>query len=173
VSGYGLVATGKFGAAELVEGFDGEQVRLLGTLIYRDDRTMIEVADGSIAVLDETDPEWRRVFRPPLPTGEGRHTLVGEIVEAKCFLGVMKPGNLKPHRACAVRCISGGIQPVLVVRDAEGLATYYLLVSATGEPVNDAVLDMVAEPVEITGKIVRYADTLVLAADPSTYRRLD
>ena len=99
-------------------------------------------------------------------------TLVGEIVDSKCFLGVMKPGNSKPHRACAARCISGGIPPVLLVRDKQGNPTYFLLVSSAGESVNDAVLDLVAEPVEITGRVMRHGDLLVLHADPETYRRI-
>ena len=37
-----------------------------------------------------------------------------------CFLGVMKPGRSKPHRACAVRCISGGIPPFKVPGHARG-----------------------------------------------------
>ena len=35
-----------------------------------------------------------------------------------------------------------------------------------------AVLDLVAEPVQITGEVERQGDLLFLRADPSTYRRL-
>ena len=41
----------------------------------------------------------------------------GEIVDPKCFFGVMKPGEGKPHKDCAIRCILGGIPPVLKVTD--------------------------------------------------------
>jgi hypothetical protein len=34
------------------------------------------------------------------------------------------------------------------------------------------VLDLVAEPVEISGEVVRSGDLLVLYADPRTYRRI-
>jgi hypothetical protein len=37
--------------------------------------------------------------------------------------------------------------------------------------VNQQVLDMVAEPVEITGEVERQGDLLILRADPATYRR--
>jgi hypothetical protein len=84
----------------------------------------------------------------------------------------MAPGDTKPHRACAARCISGGIPPVFLVRDADGRAAYLLLLSADGEAVNDEVLPMIAEPLEITGTVERHADLLVLRADPATYRRL-
>ena len=103
----------------------------------------------------------------------GRQTLKGEIVDSKCYLGVMNPGQLLPHRACAIRCISGGIPPVLLVRQTNGAATYLLLVSAAGRPVNQQVLDLVAEPVQITGEVERQGRLLILRADPSTYRRVN
>jgi nitrite reductase/ring-hydroxylating ferredoxin subunit/DMSO/TMAO reductase YedYZ heme-binding membrane subunit len=167
VSSYYLTAFGKHGAAEQVAGLDGKTVRVRGSLIYRDDKTMLEIENGSIEVVDDT---------PASTLAEedlGRRTLRGEIVDSKCFLGVMKPGNLKPHRACAARCISGGVPPVLLVRDAEGAATYYLLVSDQGEPVQDQVIPLVAEPVEITGRVSRRGGLLTLSANPETYHRVE
>jgi len=38
--------------------------------------------------------------------------------------------------------------------------------------VNKAVLDLVAESVEITGEVERQGELLVLRANPSTYRRV-
>lgn len=168
-SAYLLVAPGKFGAAPIVGDFDGAHVQLEGSLVWREGRTLIEVVPGSV----------RR--HPDAAAGNaaldaeldlGVHTLRGEIVDSKCFLGVMNPGELRPHRECAVRCISGGIPPALVVRDAAGHATYLLLVSADGHAVNRDVLDLVAEPVEITGRVTRRRDLLQLRSNPETYRRL-
>jgi len=111
------------------------------------------------------------------PSGEsnvvnlGRQTLVGEIVDSKCYLGVMNPGRLAPHRGCAVRCISGGIPPILLVRQEVGPPLYFLLVSNDGRPVNKQVLDMVAEPVQITGEVVQQGELAIFRADPSTYKR--
>jgi len=170
-SRYHLVAFGKRGAHELVSRYDGRSVRLQGSLIYRAGHTMIEIVDGSVEPLDGDPGEALR----PLPGREedlGEMTLVGEIVDTKCFLGVMKPGNLKPHKSCAVRCISGGIPPTLVVRDAGGRAEYFLLVSPDGRPVNRQVLHLVAESVEITGRVLRQGERLILKADPQMYRRL-
>jgi hypothetical protein len=58
------------------------------------------------------------------------------------------------------------------VRQKEGPAIYLLLVSAEGKPVNKQVLDMVAEPVEITGEVERQGELLILRADPAMYRKL-
>jgi len=88
--------------------------------------------------------------------------LRGEIVDPKCFFGVMKPGEGKPHKDCAIRCILGGIPPVLHVVDRNGANNYYLIVGANGEMMNKAVQNYVAAPVEILAKAVRYNDWIVL-----------
>ena len=135
--------------------------------IYRGNQTMIEVQPDSIQA---TNIATTAALPQAIPLG--KQTLVGEIVDSKCFLGVMNPGQLTPHRACAIRCISGGVPPVLLVRQEDGPAIYLLLVSADGKPVNKQVLGMVAEPVEITGEVERQGELLILRADPTTYRKL-
>ncbi len=160
-----LVGPGKLGAAAEVDGLDGQQVMLRGSLLYRDDQTMVEVEPGSVAVTGTGEAS-----SSELQIGE--RTLVGRIVDSKCFLGIMKPGSTKPHRACATRCIAGGVPPVFVLSDAGGPVAYLMLVGADGRGVNDEVLDLVDEPLQITGKVSRLDDLWLLAADPATYRRL-
>jgi len=165
---YSLVAPFKFGLdREKLSALDGKTISLQGTLIYRGNQTMVEALPESIKIADQQSP----LLRGTDSIGLGRQTLTGEIVDSKCFLGVMNPGQLLPHRACAIRCISGGVPPVLLVRQKAGPAIYLLLVSADGKPVNQQVLDLVAEPVEITGDVERQGDWLILRADPPTYRR--
>lgn len=165
-SAYLLVAFGKHGAAPAVAGLDGRQVRLRGSLIYNQGLTMIELVDGSVETLATA------ATPPPAELELGSFTLAGEIVDSKCYLGVMKPGREKPHRACAELCIRGGIPPLFRVETDGGEVVQLLLVDVAGEPVNERVLDLVAEPVEITGRVTRAGDRLVLAADPELYRRL-
>ena len=166
-STYYLVAPWKFGLKpEAVAPFDGKSVTLKGTLIYRGNQTMIEVQPGTI---QKTNTATSAAL--PQAIALGRQTLIGEIVDSKCFLGVMNPGQLTPHRACAIRCISGGIPPVLLVRQRDGSAIYLLLVSADGKPVNQLVLDFVAEPLQITGEVERQGELLIMRADPATYLR--
>ena len=167
-STYYLVAPWKFGLDQkAIAPLDGKSVTLKGTLIYRGNQTMIEVLPGSMQM---TNVAATTALPQAMPLG--KQTLQGEIVDSKCFLGVMNPGQLTPHRACAIRCISGGVPPVLLVRRNDGPAIYLLLVSAEGKPVNQQVLEMVAEPVEITGEVERQGDLLILRADPATYRKL-
>jgi len=166
-STYYLVAPWKFGLdREAIAPLDGKSVTLKGTLIYRGNQTMIEVLPGSIQMTNLA------AAALPRTVALGKQTFVGEIVDSKCFLGVMNPGQLTPHRACAIRCISGGVPPVLLVRQKDNPAIYLLLVSADGKPVNNQVLNMVAEPLEITGDVERQGELLILRADPVTYRKL-
>jgi hypothetical protein len=167
-STYYLVAPFKFGLdREKLSALDGKSVLMQGTLIYRGNQTMVEALPDSIKAAGQQMTS----LHDTETAGLGRLTLAGEIVDSKCFFGVMNPGQLLPHRACAIRCISGGIPPVLLVRQKNGPAIYLLLVSADGKPVNQQVLDLVAEPVQITGEVDRQGDLLILRADPATYRR--
>lgn len=168
VSRFLLVGFGKHGAARQVEGLDGRTVRLSGSLIHREGEAMLELVDGSVRPLPLGAEKASEIVAADL----GRRTLRGEIVDSKCFLGVMKPGRGKPHRACAARCISGGIPPVLRVETPEGDFRHFLLTDEAGGPVNDRVLGFVAEPIEITGEVRRRGDLLILAADPAGYERL-
>lgn len=164
-SRYYLVAFGKSGADEAVAELDGHRVRLEGTLIHRDDQTMLELLDGTVEDLGPGTPA-----TPAEALGE--RTLRGEIVDSKCYLGVMKPGREKTHRACASLCIRGGIPPLFLVDTADGASSHFLLVDAQGRAVNGRILDKIAEPLEITGQVERVGDHYVLKADPETYRRL-
>jgi len=166
-----LVAPFKFGVKhEAICGFAGQQVSLRATRIHRDGQLMLELEPDSVRPVEP--PPLESFARLTNVVSLGRRTFRGEIVDSKCWMGVMNPGVLTPHRACAVRCISGGIPPMLLVRRERMPPLNVLLVSPDDKPVNDAVLDLVAEPVEITGEVVRHGELLTLRADPATYRRL-
>jgi hypothetical protein len=90
------------------------------------------------------------------------HTLLGEIVDTKCYLGAMKPGRGKPHRDCASLCIRGGIPAALLVRTTNGERHLVHLLSVQGQPLGQEVLELVGEPVEVLGSLSRRDDRLLL-----------
>lgn len=161
-----LVGLGKSGADRAVAPLDGQLVDATGTLIYRAGQTMLELVEDGLA------PVGLSPQPPPALLPEGPVELVGEIVDSKCYLGVMNPGRKKTHRACAVRCISGGVPPVLLVEDERGARATVLLVGADGAPIHQDVLPFVAEPVRITGELQRLGDRSLLWADPASITRL-
>ena len=163
-----LVNPLKFGfEEELAAKFHLKHVTLRGTLIARGGDEMVEVLPESVVATE-------RAGATSHPLGEstdlGETELRGEIVDSKCYLGVMNPGNLKPHRACAVNCIQGGVPPVLLVRDEAGTAMYFLLVGENGEAVNAEILKLVAEPVAVTGRLKKMGGQLIMYADPKGIR---
>ncbi len=163
-----LVSPGKQTALPLVEEFDGQRVHLEGSLIYRDPIAMIEVRSGSVR---SSPAEILTPFSLPDSSIVGRAELTGEIVDAKCFLGVMKPGREKTHRSCAARCISGGVPPLLATSTVDGEEIFYLLLDSDGGMVNDRVLDFVAEPVAVRGEIRQQGRQLFLLAELASIRR--
>lgn len=174
-STYLLTVFGKRSAGPALAPFGGRLVELSGQLVHRGAATMIEVDPTSVVAEEEdlTPPYTTTSLRPSLPREAGPVTLRGEIVDAKCYWGVMKPGHTKPHRGCAARCIASGVPAVLLVREADGTARTLLLVDEDGATVNDRIGDLVAEPVEISGVLVRQGDLEILRADPAGYRRID
>jgi hypothetical protein len=132
---------------------EGRTVRFRGERIYRGDDHVIETLPGS----------WEDAGSGRAPAGEialGTVQFTGEMVDSKCFFGVMNPGNGKVHRDCAARCISGGIPPAFLVRDGAGRTQTLLLANWRRE-----LLDHIAEPVTIRGRLVRSAGRLVLYAE--------
>lgn len=167
-----LIGFGKHGAdGELSElekekniSLDAKEITLKGTLLYNDGKLLLQVDANDkplIAVKDNKNTSL--LFQPK---EIGNMVFKGEIVDPKCFFGVMKPGEGKPHKDCAIRCILGGIPPVLKVTGEDGRQNYYLIVGANGEKMNEAVQDYVATPVTIRAKAVEYGDWIVLYVQP-------
>ncbi len=168
-----VVAQGKCtGALKLAE-LDGQPVKASGVLIARKDRRMLEVplsvnrwleplaAAGAAAVL----------AAPPIES-LGRVRLSGQIMDSKCFFGVMRPSRGKTHKGCAALCIRGGIPPSFWARDANGRESVLLMTDAAGGPIGEAILPLVADPVRAEGEIVRVGDLLQFRADAASYRRV-
>lgn len=165
---YPLTEAGtKLGAEELVRGLEGKLVRMRGSLLYLDRGTMIDVVPDSIASVNGGAPGPDAVIEDL-----GVQTLSGEIVDSKCHFGLMDPSTGKVHRACAARCISGGIPPALHVEDRHGRVANLLFVGRDGRAINDELLSFVGEPVRVVGRVARYENLLVLYAEPEAIERL-
>ncbi|XAL99558.1 hypothetical protein OT109_18510 [Phycisphaeraceae bacterium D3-23] len=164
------IEMGKRGSRERLAGLEGQRVRLTGFAIRRTGRVVLglEAGDAAIEPLGPATPAITFA-----PVGLGTHTLIGEIVDPQCFMGAMKPGEGKPHKVCATLCIAGGIPPVFVVRDQAGNTVTYLLMTDAGESLPPSHYEYIADPLELTGRIQRQGDMLVLYADLSSFRRLE
>lgn len=164
-----LVGYGKHGAEGVIAdiekekniSIDQKEVTLTGTLLYNDGKTILQIDKNDNPI---TNISTQPVAADMLPEKKELGTMIvkGEIIDAKCYFGVMKPGEGKAHRDCAIRCILGGIPPMFVMRNEKGQANYCLMVGPNGEKINEAIRNFVAEPVEINAKVVQYDDWIVL-----------
>lgn len=156
-----LVESGKRGAQVRTVGLDGSSASVSGYLLNRDGCFMLELLPGEEALHPlPREPGASSVMNS---TPSGPTTLRGEIVDSKCFLGAMKPGEGKTHKECAMLCVRGGIPPLLVTRDGAGTSTLYLLANPSQGPVHEAVISHIGEQVEISGQLDDEGGVLVLS----------
>ena len=103
------------------------------------EKTLLQIDENDDPLINLGDTGTNKIS--PLVKELGTFQLNGEVLDPKCYFGVMKPGHGKPHRDCAIRCIAGGIIPVFWVRNEKGEADYYLILDAKGKKMNDELKD--------------------------------
>ncbi|MEO0575316.1 MAG: hypothetical protein AAF004_07625 [Pseudomonadota bacterium] len=160
-----LVGQGKFGAQLNIE--PNTFVSVSGTLIAREQQSVLEVIDDSVATIAAPDNT-----ATPTRHALGAVSLRGEIVDSKCHLGVMKPGEGTAHRACAIRCISGGLPPMLVTRNDDGHVDYILMSQHDGSVFDRSLLAFVGKPVQVSGMLERRNGALYLDINNNGINRL-
>lgn len=163
-----LVGYGKHGAHNAIESFENQNavslnnklVTFKGDLIYGEGKILLSLnKDTPIMQVTETNN------KPTETTFITDTTLKGEILDPKCYFGVMKPGLGKIHRECAIRCISGGIPPVFRTIGPANKYIYYLLLGKKGEPINQQVLPFVADQIQLKGSLFQWQNWMILQCD--------
>jgi len=170
-----LVGFGKNGAktfihkAEETKGkLSGKKIKIQGTLIYGDGKILIELTKKEASVMEILGDGMSESTKPKISNVK----LEGEILDPKCWFGVMKPAEGKVHKSCAIRCISGGIPPVLRVEKSAG-NIYYVLKGVNGEDINKQVLEFVGEDILIDGASYSEHGWQVLNVDPAGIQYVD
>ena len=171
-----LVNKGKFGADSVValmiaqhQSSDGNfLVEVKGRLIYNHGSVLMELTEDDASMHATTTSAKDENLIASKTNDLGMVTLQGQIVDPKCYLGVMKPGEGKPHNDCAIRCISGGIPPVLKITNNHGEEKLFILRGPNGEVINKQVLDYIGVPVSIAGDVESVDDWYVLKVNPAT-----
>jgi len=167
-----LVGFGKFDALPVLEAIKERAngrllssliVSLKGTTLTYQDKTWMELTEGdeSIISIDDSKDIYSQVLNKL-----GQQSIAGEIVDPKCFFGVMNPAYNKIHRSCAIRCISGGIPPVLAVRENGIFTDYYFVTDEKGAPINKEILQFVGIPITVSGAVQQVDDWNVIQMNP-------
>jgi hypothetical protein len=149
-----LVEEGKFGVRAGVASMAHKKVRASGHLLARGSRRVLELLPTRDAIEVVGDAQ-----AGAIPSQESSPvTLVGEIVDPKCFAGAMKPGDQKTHKGCAVLCLRGGIPPAFAVWDEAGRVSTLMLVSREGLPLSgdrlEVIVPFVGDRVEARGTLI-------------------
>lgn len=162
-----LVEQTKMGAGESARPFANQWVSVSGFAITRGDWTMLQLLPSSTFTV-QTDAG--NVPIESIDIGEVK--LTGEIIDSKCFLGVMKPGAGKAHRACAAMCLRGGIPPLLVVQNAQGEKYGFMLMNEDGGSASIELADQVAVPVTLSGRMEQRGDMMYIRYSEGGVSRL-
>ncbi len=174
-----LVGYGKLGAEGIMEDIealkgdlDGKRVTLKGTMIYGDGKAVLELTKKTNSLITiHKDVIYPIVANKILSSNFDN--VVGEIVDPKCYFGVMKPGEGKIHKSCATRCISGGIPPVFKTRNFQNENEYFILLGEKGEKINRQILDKIAEKVSISGRTEFLNGWNYLYINPETIKLIE
>ena len=155
-------------ALELAEYVD-RLVEVSGSAAVRGDHLMITASKpfGWIRVV-ETAP-------PPAPAALetlGSLTLEGELMDAKCWLGAMRPGEGLTHKGCAELCVRSGLPLLFVTGGPERDRRVFIALAPDGQPLDQTILPWVADPVRVTGSVSREDGWLRLRLSPGGLQRL-
>lgn len=141
---------------------EGTMITLRGMLIYYQDKYLMELPEKENLVSVGN----KKMSKRDILIGEIT-TLEGEIVDPKCFFGVMNPATKAVHRSCAIRCISGGISPLLAIRKNGQFVDYYFIHGKDMQSANQSLLPYVGLPIKLSGQVVSYDDWKSLIIDPA------
>ncbi len=166
-----LSCLGKCGVAARIGSLAGQSVVVTGSLIQRGPHAMIAVDEVGDWIRADTpalpDPGLR--FAAPEALGEVR--LTGEILDSKCWFGAMRPSEGLVHKACASLCIRGGLPPAFFAR-GPGPQGALLIMTSGGRAFGPELLPLVADPVQLSGRVFRRGDLLFVDAPLSGIRRV-
>ncbi len=170
-----LLGFGKFGANPYLKDIrkkegtlEGKQLTIEGNLIYYNGKTLLQI-DDSQKISHTNSNKKNPISKEDL----GKMMFEGEIVDPKCYFGVMKPGYGKIHRSCAALCISGGIPPVLVTSDKNTISDYFLLTDLKGNPIHKDILPYIGQPSQLKGEVEKLEDWHVMRIDVNEIEKLN
>lgn len=117
-------------------------------------------AQAMLAVKDRA--AWMRLrhgapaFAPPPEEDLGPVARLGEILDAKCWFGAMKPGYGLTHKACAAVCARGRLPLAFcAVGECQGEEEVCLFLDQDGRPHGPDIIPWLADPVFAAGRLHR------------------
>lgn len=159
-----LAEPGKFGAQKPLSDKAGREARITGTALSRGNRRALEI--DTLEMLGENESP-----TPLLEFVSNVIELRGEILDSKCFLGAMKPGDGAMHKSCAMQCLRGGITPLFVGEDSKGKVVDAVLCLPDLAPIGEDLIGYAGEPVTVRGRLARLGMLELFVLEPGSVRR--
>lgn len=95
-------------------------------------------------------------------------TLTGELLDGKCYLGAMKPGDGAAHRACAMLCIRGGLPALFIADSGDERGRVYWATGGLGQGLGEDLVPLVARRVQVRGRERTLGQETVLFIESAT-----
>lgn len=162
-----LIDRYKKSANHIVQAHANSWISLSGLIVQRGDWEMLQLLPDT-QISEAKAIEGFMINEIDL----GQVSLKGEIIDSKCFLGAMKPGGGKVHRACARLCLLGGVPPMFVAKNAQGNRFGYLLMNPDGTSASTELAEQVAIPVEISGALIQRGNFQYIKLVPNNIQLL-
>ena len=165
-----LGCQGKCGVSARIGSHTGKPVIVKGSLIQRGAHAMIAVVDGMDWIAEDPGADVGGLAFPA-PVMLSDVTLKGEILDTKCWFGAMRPSEGKVHKSCASLCIRSGIPPAFYVKDIREQKALMIMTDG-GAAFGEDILEFVADPVEVSGKVSRMGDLLLVDTSAAQIKRV-
>jgi hypothetical protein len=167
-----LATSGKTGVGSILpHDLVGTAVTISASKIARGENMMLAVSDAPDWV--KPAPNQSNLALDAIVSDLGEVALSGEILDAKCWFGAMRPGFGKTHKSCAALCARGEL-PLAFCRVGtcgDGLSAP-LFLNANGRPHGTTILPFLADPVLAIGRLLRVRDQVQFRVAPEAIRRL-
>jgi hypothetical protein len=164
-----LVGSGKQGLSQETLLPDGALATATGSIIKRGSYAMMAISGLKAHQGNQNDTI---THAQPKIVNEAPVLLSGEILDAKCWFGAMRPSSGKVHKACASLCVRGRLPVAFCSKGCGDEGDLMVFVRPDGTAHDQELLPFVADPVAITGRIVRVNNMKQLRADISDIRYL-
>jgi hypothetical protein len=162
-----VVSMGKVGAHDRLAPYFGTQVTLSGYELEREGRRMIELSPNGIAPATTV----AQIDLPTLEVLDDQPALhTGEIIDGKCFLGAMKPGDGFAHRSCAILCLKGGLPPMFAPDGLDADRQFPLVILEGKALLPEELHQFVACRIELRAHRARFGTIPLLLIAPDTIR---
>lgn len=164
-----FLATSGKATPHIDRGMADTVVSIVGTLLRRGDNAMIAVSRIGPSSAN-VEPA---AFAAPAAIDHGPVMLVGEILDAKCWFGAMRPGYGKTHKSCAALCARGGLPLAFCQLGAcgDGVSAP-LFLDPDGQAFGRTILPFIADPVSVQGRMLKVGDVMQIRTPLVGIRRI-